>query len=401
MKPVLVLIALVVVLTGCGKNNDQSAPSLSVAQKLVTPPVTREERKAEAVEGVKKSATESKMPVVRIDLSNLSGYKIDDLYADYLGLQKKKNRKAAALSTPHYVDVSFEERMAHLYNKKVNFERCKKNGNCKEASDTVLAQMPILYKNYIDGDKQKMSIKTFVSIADVKVAKAKKSLDWGRVCKHYQHTKDVKQLSLKKCELLKAVVARIAGKDMVAYGMTELLPSAEGRLNVLYLDILLQNAGAEFLYHVPALGDELASLGFYQFTMYALRKDDEATEGASIVNAFVKDGGEKIHDSVVYLKGHEHHVAAFYFAVHNLSRMIFSLSEKGVKTLSVKHRNYQDEMVMYVAAAHHAPGAAHKKTVRWINGGLKSNLFSVYRGHRIHQYAVKTKNNLLALYEKK
>jgi len=299
---------------------------------------------------------------------------------------------------PSHVDVSFDEQMKLLYNKKINFERCKKNGKCKEATDTVLSKMPELFEHYLNNDRQKMSLKAFIAIADNKVLLAKKSLDWAKVCKRYQSKKDISKLREQKCALLQSIAKKIVGKDMVAYGMTELLPSAEGRLNVAYMDIILKNAGAEFLYHVPALGDELASIGFYQFTMYALRKDAEVTEGASIINSFVKDGGEKIPDSVVYLNGHEHHVAAFYFAVHNLSRLVFSLSDKGVKTLSKKHENYQDEMVMYIAAAHHAPGTAHKKTVRWINGGMKTSLLSAYRGLRIHQYAIKTKANLVAIY---
>lgn len=399
MKVFLVFVLVIMSLVGCKKKEDQTSTA-SPTTKQVAPAVTREERKAEALSEVKKTATENATTGTRVNLSSLSSYKLDDLYVDYFGLPKKKNKKAAGNPTPAYVDVSFEKIMGHLYSKKVNFEKCKKDGSCKEATDTVLEQMPILYKDYMSSDKQKMSLKTFIGIADSKVVKAKQSLDWGRVCKHYQPLKDPQKLNAKKCKLLQEVISKIKGKDMIAYGMTELLPSAEGRLNVLYLDLLLQNAGAEFLYYVPALGDELASLGFYQFTMYALRKDDEATEGASVINSFVKDGGEKIHDSVVYLHGHEHHVAAFYFAVHNLSRLVFSLSKGGLEILSKRHLNYQDEMVMYVAAAHHAPGTAHKRTVKWVNGGMKSRLLFAYSGSSIHTYAIKTKGNLLAVYRK-
>lgn len=392
MKLFLSFVFVALLLFGCKKNDTQIQPVTTTTKK--TESQAREERKVEALESVKKAAEEGVVTKSRVNLAPLHGYLLNDLYTDYLGLKK-------GVIAPPYVEVSFENQMKLLYNKKVNFSKCKKNGKCKEASDTVLVQMPILFKNYLDNDKKKMSLKTFVGVADNKVMLAKKSLDWNKVCKRYQPKNDTQALNKKKCALIQEVVSRLTGKDMVAYGMTELLPSAEGRLNVAYLDVLLQNAGAEFLYHVPALGDEYASFGFYQFTMYALRRDAEATEGASIINSFVKDGGEKIPDSVVYLKGHEHHVAAFYFAVHNLSRMVFSLSSEGLKNLSKKHESYQDEMVMYVAAAHHAPGTAHKKTVRWINGGMKTSLLGAYRGLRIHPYAVKTKANLIAVYGRK
>lgn len=375
---------------GCNKTENKTTPSLEK-----TKPQMREERKVEALKEVKKDTDAKASPPKKIDLTPLAGYKVNGLYSEYLDLKKGK-------LVPLSVTVSFDEVMSRLYHKKVNFERCnKKRTKCKEASDTVLSQMPLLYKNYLENDKKQMSLKTFVGIADGKVASAKKTLDWNLVCKHYQSKKETPKLSQEKCKLLQSVIAKLSGKDIVAYGMTELLPSAEGMLNVAYMDLLLRNAGAEFLYHVPALGDELASLGFYQFTMYALRNDDEVTEGASIINSFVKSGGEKIHDSVVYLDGHEHHVAAFYFAVHNLSRLVFSLSEKGVKNFSKKHENYHHEVVIYVAAAHHAPGTAHRKTVAWVNGGMKSSLLRAYGSHRIRKYADKTKGNLLAINDKR
>lgn len=386
----IILLASLSFLSGCKQEKlSTSRGDVSSQKDQIT---LYKERKAEATAEVKKTAEEKAEAPVKVDLTPLRGYTLTNLNATYLGL--KAGNKA-----PPSITVSFDEVMSQLYNKKVNIEICKKNKkDCKEATETVLSQMPKLYANYLSNDKQKMNVKSFVNVADGKIARAKKSLDWKRVCKRYELKKDNKKLSQQKCRVLQSVVAKIAGKDMVAYGMTELLPSSEGKFNLLYLDILLNNAGAEFLYHVPALGDELASLGFYQFTMYALRKDEDVTEGASIINSFVKDGGEKIPDSVVHLKGSEHHVAAFYFAVHNLSRLVFSLSDKGLKNLVAKHQNYQDEIVMYVAAAHHAPGTAHKKTVRWINSGMKSSLITSYKGYRIHEYALKTKANLLAVY---
>lgn len=383
---VLLLLFASLLIFGCQKTDTQKTEE----KKPV--PITREERVIEAKKEVADAVVNALPKTVKVDLSTLTTYKLGDLYADYLGL--KRGGKA-----PNSVEVSFEERMATLYQKKVSFERCNKKGVCKEASDTVLVQMPKLYKEYLAGDKQKMSFKDFVGVADRKVVDAKKSLDWEKVCKRYQPKVDQKGLNEKKCTLFKGVASKIVGKDMIAYGMTELLPSSEGRLNVPYTEVILKNAGASFLYHVPALGDELASLGFYQFTMYALRKDEEVIEGASIINSFVKDGGEKIPDSVVYLKGDQQHVAAFYFAVHNIARLVFSLSEKGVKALSGKHHDYQDEMVMYVAAAHHAPTDARKMTAKWINAGMSNGLLDSYGGHRIRRYAGKTKANLLAIYE--
>lgn len=378
--PLLFLLGLTI-LSGCEKERVQgSVPSPADAR------LAFESRRADAVARVDE-AKASVAPPQRVDLTPLQGYKLGDLYSGNLGLKHGQ-------LVPRYVDVSFDERMGHFYRKKILWEKCKKStGVCKEATETVLSKAPQLYERYLKEDKQKMNLLQFVAVADSKIAEAKKYLDYKKLCTVYR-------LDDKKCRLLKAIVSNLKGKDMVAYGMTELLPSADGKLNVRYMDILLRHAGAEFFYHVPALGDGLASLGLYQFTMFALRDDDEVTEGASMVNSFVSKGGPTIPGSVVYLEGHQHHVAAFYFAVHNLAKLVGALSPKGVTLLSAKHGEYQDEMVIYIACAHHLPGVARPRTARWINGGFKSSLFVAYGKTPIARYAVKTKGNLLALYGK-
>lgn len=375
----------VVLLAGC-----QKAPQIEAEGKKKTEvpkvPQTREERVAASVKGV--VSIESKTSTgTEVDLRPLKGYKLNDLYAEYFGLTKGE-------FVPDFTVVSFEEVLSAMYQKKIKFRRCyinsKKIEVCREATDTVLSQAPELYSRYIKGDKKKMSLKEFIKIAEGKMASSKKSLDWAKVCARYK-------LNQEKCRLLQVVVSELNGKDMIAYGMTELLPSSDGRLNVIYMDLLLKNAGSEFLHHVPALGDELASLGLYQFTMYALRDDDTVREGASIINSFVMDGGEKIPGSVVMLTGNDHHVAAFYFAVHNLARLMAKLSPKGVTNLASKYKNHKDEIVIFIAASHHAPAAAVRKTAIWVNSDFRGNILDAYSKHRIRTYGIKTKANLLAI----
>ena len=165
--------------------------------------------------------------------------------------------------------------------------------------------------------------------------------------------------------------------------------------------MLLRNAGTSYLMNFPAMHDKMLSFGFYQFTSYALRKDDKETEGVSIVNGFVKEGGLKIPDSVAYLVGDDHHVAAVYFAVHNFAKMLSKVGNKGLIQLKKRHKDYKEEMVMFIAAAHHLPGVAWRHTSVWINGGMKSSMLTVYRkntGNYI--YAIKTQGNLIALSKK-
>jgi hypothetical protein len=301
--------------------------------------------------------------------------KFNDFYAMHLGLPIVKN----GVEFSDYQKVSFDANMATLWQGKVLRE---------DVSGSTLDKAPELLANYLDGDKRYTTLPKFIQHTDAVVAKAKKSLNWKNLCKTYG-------FESKSCTLLQQLVADLNGKSFVAYGMTELFPG-DANLNVLYLNMLLKNAGTSYIEAIPAMHDDMLSFGFYQFTSLALRKDDHVIEGTSIVNEFVKSGGYKIPSSVAYLKGDDHHVAAVYFAVHNLANMVALLTTKGEKLLSSKHGKCKEEMVMFVASAHHLPYVAWKKTAEWVNGGMKSGLIHGYP-KSINLYAQKTRANLRAL----
>ena len=253
-----------------------------------------------------------------------------------------------------------------------------------------------------------MNMKEFIAVADGKVAVAKKSIDWDRLCKLR-----VYHLDALKCKTLKEIMGNIYGRDLIAYGMTELLPSKIGETNTLYLDVMLRNAGAQFLYHAPSLGDGYASLGLYQFTFLALREDAERVEGTNIVNSMVGPKGDKIPGSVVALFGHEHHTAAFYFAVHNVAGVLGQLNNKQAETLSKIHHTHQDEMVIMIACAHHNPKYTRQVIARWLD--VKAKPAVKQKGKKqvppstdivpmfpkkadLNMYAIKSRNNLIAMY---
>ncbi len=377
------LLLVVVTLVGCSKQEGSTVSSPSIPSSTASRPQTRDEMReaaSAAANGVKEATKNQK---VHIDLAPLLQVrsKVSDFYATHLGLPKQ----GAVL--PRFVDVSFDAVMASMWNDKV----LRKN-----VSDSTLGKTSYVLDRYMQSDRKKSTLSEFIFVTDSVVKDAKKSIDWQKLCARYAKNKK-HPVDARRCELAKQIVRNLTGKDFIAYGMTELLPG-DARLNVPYLDMLLRNAGVSYLMHTPAKHDDMLSLGFYQFTSFALRKDEEATEGASIVNGFVRDGGVKIPDSVVYLEGDQHHVAAVYFAVHNILRMTGFLSDKGVTTLLAKHNSFQDEMVMFVAAAHHSPGHAYKATARWVNTGMRGGMTRAYPKN-IRFYADKTHVNLVALYE--
>lgn len=416
--PMKILVAILVVLAsllGCKEATISGASSaIYQSEPAASSPRERtyEERRDEAVEKIKKQKDGLTDTKVKVDLTPLSGRKLGGLYTQYLGIQPGV--------LPRNVEVSFSERMATMYSKKVNYKRCKKKDptDCVVASDTILSHAPGLLSGFIQSDKMHMDLKRFVAIADERAELAKRSLDWKALCKSRLY-----KLDEKKCKLLQAITKNISGKDIVAYGMTELLPSLDGNLNVTYTDILLKSAGAQFLYYIPSLGDRYASLGVYQFTFLALRDDDIRVEGTNVVNAYVGAKGEKVPGSVVALSGHQHHSAAFYFAIHNLATFISRLSAKEVETLSKLHGTHQDEMIILIACAHHAPEATFPAAERWLklkgkpapkttkNKKAKkekkvvdprnTDIISVFTNkYDLREYAQKSRANRLAMYSR-
>lgn len=405
---VAVSLAILFIVWGTKEHTAITAEIREFLRKPAQHERTYEERKADAVLKLVEQKETAKANLVHVDLSSLAGRNLADLYTKYLGL--------SAGRVPTSVDVSFDERMASMYHQKVMFKKCKKKDseNCVVASDTVLSQSPELLNNYLKSDKMKMGLKAFISVADEKVAKGKKYLDWPMLCKSSAY-----RLNQERCKLLQSIVGDLQGKDLIAYGMTELLPSADGDLNVKYMDVILRNAGAQFLYYVPALGDRYASIALYQFTFFALREDDEKVEGVSVVNSFVKEGGEKLPGSVVSLSGNQHHTAAFYFAVHNLASFLSRLGQQEVKTLLAIHHKVQTEMVVLIACAHHAPGHTFPTVTRWLRAVEKAKhvskpkkgkkavpvnteLVSMFpRVADMRMYAKKSEANLRAVYDLK
>lgn len=424
MKKVTVVLALllavgVFVFVGYNRTGTVSLPSPKVSAPPAGVPLARErtyeERRqaaSEAVNGRKNEVTDN---TVRVDLTSLSGKRGGGLYAKYLGMTPGP--------FPPSIVVSFDERMAAMYHQKVNFRRCKRDKKGKElscavASDTVLEQAPDILDRYLEGDKQKMDIHVFMQQAEAAVSRAKTALSWVDLCrKAYQLNPD-------KCQLLQNIMYNVHGNDLAAYGSAELFPSADGEFNVKYLDALLKNAGAEFLHHVPSLGDRFASLGFYQFTFFALRDDEERVEGVSIVNKYVAEG-ERLPGSVVKLIGDQHHTAAFYFAVHNMAHILRKLDASHIETLKKVHGSHRAEMVVAIACAHHHPGGTFPVVKRWLEAKAKfeqskkqlatpkkgskkvkpvedPNFVSMFpRLADLNQYATKSWNNRRAIYAMK
>ncbi len=314
----------------------------------------------------------------KVDLSTISGRNLSDLYVKMLGIPSG--------IIPSHAEINFSKVLADMWVGKLT----RKKGVSEATIDN--AHTPVaLYQE----DARKINLKQFITEAEAEVKIVKANLNWDKVCAGYK-------LKDKQCFTLKLVAKDIRGLDLVAYGMTELLPSSDGKLNVKYLDILLKNAGSNFVMAVPAMADSYLSLGFYQFTSLALRDDGIALEGASKASRYLPEK-YRIPGSVIKLRNGENHRAAYLFVIHNLATLVKKLNEKQTATLQSVAKSKPGDIVTFMAVAHHSPSGAIKAMKSWLSSKDKTKKVHA-PGHlnphlkgRLVAYGYKTDSNLDAL----
>ncbi len=207
-------------------------------------------------------------------------------------------------------------------------------------------------------------------------------------------------LTWDKKDLFDAIRKDIDWKSIVAYAMTELCENKKnGETNKELLDLLLRNAGVNFLSNVPAVYDWKTSYWLYQFTEYALYDRDWEKRWASVVNK-VLPKEKKISWSVIDLRTWEDQTkAAYMFALYNINTAIKKLSDKQAKDLlsykRVHRESFKDNMTQLIAMCHHMP-AAWISLKKWHEDKHKNDIFN-YGGTHTKPYWEASKANYESL----
>ncbi len=310
-----------------------------------------------------------------------------NLEALYLGAGKnhkdiKRLLKGGCTTLNQRAAVDFEDVLEELWDYK-NDGRAKRNGAAKQAAKTVLQRY---HKN-----KGLTSLDKYIKSADDISKETFEHLDFAGIAKEYR-------LNDRQRKILQKALGTIHGKEIIAYGMTELFPSHNGKRNKALLHYLLQNAGATYLESIPAMYDKFSSYGMWQFTSYAVFDAKGREEGASRMSDHLPIK-KQIPGSVNKLEGKDHVRAAYLFAAHNVASLVGNLDGKQMTTfesyLGRAGKNSND-LVQYAATAHHLPGKARNFAERWLRSGAKQNYGSFTKG-RLRAYADKTRANYGAL----
>lgn len=308
---------------------------------------------------------------VNVPTGELAGAKAGDLYQLYLGT-------TTTVIPDTLNNVDFGRQLKQLWQKKLD------SFDVTDNTEQTMQQLIDAYYN----QRTFTSLSTYIKKIDHIANQTHASLQWGSFCK-------ARKMSIRTCGLLKGIANTLSGRELLAYSLTELMPSVNGTLNVKILDLLLQNAGHEYIASLPAVHDSLNSFGNYQFTDLALLDTPGVVRGASIVGSFLPTE-TTIPKDVGLLRGDDHHKAAYLFAVRNLARMIHRLNDRQLDTFENGWKNCGDEIVQFIAVSHHGPWAAVSAAKRWIDNDMEYD-FSVSVSKGYVEYAQKTKANYQAL----
>jgi len=297
---------------------------------------------------------------------------------------------------PPRLRVNFSEQLDILWNQKIEIS---------EGSRVVPETAGAITTEYREGPASRLSLEAYIEQIDQSINGIKESKDFWNNVAH------IKGLNAREAELVESICRSFDGKDLMAYALTELMPSlSDGELNAGVMDFLLKNAGKEYVESIPARYDDKTSFGPYQFTDNAVYHVEER-RGASITNMALPSN-QRIPGSVGKLRGDDHHKAAFLFAVDNIANLVKMASRIGkLDVLNQIWRSKHMELIQIIATAHHGPyavingiplGRGRRRAgiaEIWLANDAKDDFVVSARGTRYSDYARKTRANFIFLHE--
>jgi hypothetical protein len=245
----------------------------------------------------------------------------------------------------------------------------------------------MLVLEYSRLDPGRMTLEQYQAEAETQARLAYDSLNWEKVGKIYFTDPKTHVINERKLILLKRLANNIHGRTLVAYAMTEILPTS-GEFGREYLDFLLRNAGRRYIESLPAIHDSLTSFGPFQFTWIGL-------SGTAHMNSALP-ASLRIPSKVTLLRGNMHLRAADLFATANLAMFIRRLDEKQIALFERLVQTRAIDLAQLIATAHNKPTVAYEAGERWLDAkavpGYQQGCPKASK-----QYAEKTRANYRAL----
>ncbi|MHB8660847.1 MAG: hypothetical protein ACYC75_02850 [Minisyncoccota bacterium] len=296
---------------------------------------------------------------VSIRTGALAGERLSDLYASYLGIP-------SGSVVPERLHIDFKVNLAALWRQKFGFgahgrtpeeERDYREKFLKKHKDLMdLAER--LYSSYEPAHARTMSLSEYIAEVGHEVEESHEAFMRSMFA-----LSDNSSFPRSRRFLIEKLGNRVDADMLLAYSLTELMPSADGETNIRMLGFLLPHAGADFLDRIPSVHDMDASFGPYQITPMLFAPLGRGSYAEEIERGL--PANFKKPKSIDDVHGAKHHQVAYLVALENIAQFVEKLSDRDADHARrlFDHTDIgllREEVTAVIAAAHHQPVAAHK-----------------------------------------
>lgn len=277
----------------------------------------------------------------------LRGHKVAGLLSMYFGLKDGQQ-------IPETLNVDFKRVLADMWT--VKYQR-----TLQLRRETALKKLPLdtalsaedersieikaqnmaqlgadIVKEYDAVNAKKTSIGQLVSEMQKSIDGVEKKPLYGELCKGMDGA----------CvPLMQKIVESVNSREMLAFMLTEIMPTSDGKRNIEYVSFLLQNAGGDFIERIPALGDSLVSFGPFQLTHFPINEIHR-----------LKVAGQHVPVNVGNVRGVAHVQTAYVFAMINIAKAVKDIQAPEILTNHIG--DIRESITSFIATAHHQPSVA-------------------------------------------
>ncbi len=334
----------------------------------------------------------------------LVGERLSDLYALYLGIPSES-------IVPEVLRTDFKANLATLWRQKFRFDAPGRTPEEEhgyrerflEKHKDLMDLAERLYCSYEPAHARTVSLSEFSAEVEGVVEKSHKAFINSMFA-----LRDDPSFPRSRRFLVEKLGNRINADMLLACGLTELMPSADGQINALMLDFLLQHAGVEFLDRIPSVHNMLPSFGLYQITPAFLAAGGEGSFAEKVEGGL--PAAFKKPKSVDDVQGAKQHEVAYLAAIEHIAQFVERLSDSDTSRARklFDHTDLEllrEEVTAFVAAAHHQPVAAYRMLDAFIkhtdaarpNPDAIKRLFEYIGNEGVQEYAHKALANYACL----
>ncbi len=256
-------------------------------------------------------------------------------------------------------------------NFKKNLQKLREYKFHKKPNARKLAAMSGVYKKMVEPLIESKEGFTSYSLdewrkdMDHTIDQINKNIDRDKVCK-------LTWVKLSHKDIVEDIFSRMGSDHILSYTCTELFGDLPWEFSINYLNYLFTHGGEEYVYHIPAVYDNMASFGPYQLTSSVVRHDDDAMWSANVMQQALPGKYQTIPWSMYKLTPQNQNEATYLNMIYNMCIVINHLQRNKHLEAQLDHFKNKDIKVILqiLAVSHNSPLQAIRATKNRCKDGM-------------------------------